>query len=285
MQTKTVVVVGAGIGGQLAARGIKDNYPDHEVVLVGKICPTAHGLFYFNEKIPGVAEQEIKVTYGLLGEGSMEDYQMKSRGEVSGDVKVSSFDKVGKVDVGYMTDGEIPLDGIKLIEENALRIDLDTRKVQLDSSKDVYYDYLVSTVPLKAFLFLTNSTVENLIDQFKSQPVYEKITQSNLIEDAPIDQIKVFYDLSDSHFYRHSSYYHGDDIVRMVSETIKEFEGYDDVARPGKIIPSERLTEFVTRTEEKYGNLILCGRYARWDYHYLVSDTYRDAVEFLRGKL
>lgn len=284
--TKRVVVLGAGIGGQLAARGIKDTYPDLEVILIGEVNSTTHGLFYFNERIPGVAERRVPVTYSTVGDGAIQDYQKKSRGEVNESVKVSSFDKIGKTEIGYLTDGNISLSGIYNLPFMAEEIDLVSKTVNT-CFVNVNYDILISTIPLPTFFKIGGFIDHNDMykKSFKWKPVFEKVT-SNPFQSGDITEIKVFYDTDPSSvFYRHTSYYCGDQISRMVSESITDFKGYDSVLPMGKIIPSEFISECVVASERLYNNVKFCGRYARWEYHYLVSDTYKDAINFVSSYL
>lgn len=62
---KKVVIIGAGVSGKIIARGLKDKYRERiKVILVGPEGSEAFPeLFYFNQKIPGICEKEVQVTY------------------------------------------------------------------------------------------------------------------------------------------------------------------------------------------------------------------------------
>lgn len=292
--TKKIVVLGAGIGGMLAARGIKDKFPNFEVTLIGPEDKNERpGLFYFNQKIPGICEREIDVTYEMVGEGSLQDYQVKSRGYSDSNMIISSFRNVGKTVKGYLVNKEISLESIQRVVGTVTSLNLFGRQVFAENFPSSFtFDYLISTIPLKVLLkiivnasgSLSGVDLKLFEDEFKCTPVYQKIAGFQKVSDNHIDSIKVFYDLSNSEFYRHSSYYHGDNITRMVSESIKEFEDYDSVAYPGKITPSKKLTGIVAYLEDRFSCLRICGRYARWDYHYLVDQTYFDSIKFVESR-
>lgn len=290
--TKKIVVLGAGIGGMLAARGIKDKFPNFEVTLIGPEDKNERpGLFYFNQKIPGICEREIDVTYEMVGDGSLQDYQIKSRGYSDSNMITSSFKNVGKTVKGYLVSKQISLTGICRVVGNVTSINLFSKKLKVsDIPTEFSFDYLISTIPLSVFLnIFPDATMHGIDlklfkDEFKFTPVYQKIVGSKEVSDDLIDSIKVFYDLSNSEFYRHSSYYHGDNITKMVSESIKEFSDYDSVAYPGKITPSKKLTGIVAYLEDRFSCLRICGRYARWDYHYLVDQTYFDSIKFVESR-
>lgn len=286
---KKVVVLGAGIGGILAARGIKDKFPEMSVTLVGPRQDNDRpGLFYFNKKIPRIAEKEIDVEYNLVGEGSVVDYQLKSRGHFDHSVTKSSFNNVGKKVKGYLLSSDINLEDIECISSFSSSVDLKNQKVVCGETL-LTYDLLVSTIPLSNFLNLisySESELKALKEIFISHccPVYQKVSGYDFVDDSQINKINVFYDLSDSKYYRHSSYYNGSDIVKMISESIDPSCSYDKIAQPGKIVPSSTLSKLVENIESLNNNVILCGRYARWDYHYTVDQTYEDAIKFVKGR-
>ena len=292
--TKKIVVLGAGIGGMLAARGIKDKFPDFEVTLIGPEDKNERpGLFYFNQRIPGICEREINVIYEMVGEGSLQDYQVKSRGYSDSNMITSSFKNVGKTVKGYLVNKEISLEGIQRVVGTVTSLNLFGRQVSVANFPSAFtFDYLISTIPLSVLLkvvvnasgSLSGVDLKLFEDEFKFTPVYQKVSGFQKVSDNHIDSIKVFYDLSSSEFYRHSSYYHGDNITRMVSESIKELEDYDSVAYPGKITPSKKLTGIVAYLEDRFSCLKICGRYARWDYHYLVDQTYFDSIKFVESR-
>lgn len=287
--SKKVVILGAGIGGVLAARGVKDKFPEMSVTLVGPRQDNDRpGLFYFNKKIPRIAEKEVDVEYCLIGEGTVADYQLKSRGYFDHSVTKSSFSNVGKKVKGYLLSSDINLEDIECVPMFSSSVDLKNQKVDCGGTL-LTYDLLVSTIPLSNFLNLisySESELRALKVVFTNhfRPVCQKTSGYSLIDDSQVDRINVFYDLSDSKYYRHSSYYNGQDIVKMVSESIDSSCDYDKVTYPGKIVPSVTLSRLVENIESLNNNVILCGRYARWDYHYTVDQTYEDAIKFVKDR-
>lgn len=280
----TVCVLGAGIGGKIISYGIKKKYGDSvKVVLVGEESRVRPGLFYFNKKIPGICEKEVSVTYSKIGTGTLDDYQKKSRGVIDSEVKISSFDKIGKTVTGYLLNREVDLSEIIRINENANKLVLSQKKLYTKSDEGTF-DYLISTIPLKNFMSIINeSLVTKYSPEFKYSPVYQY--QINEIpEDSKIKSIRVSYDTSDSVFYRHSFYEQDKDHWSMVSESITDFENRTSVIYPGKIIPSKVLSEFVDSIEGTCDYFKFCGRYSRWDYHYTVDQSYEDAMKFLENK-
>lgn len=278
MKKSTVVVLGCGIGGKIVSKGLISKYPELDIFLIGEESLTSPGLFYFNKEIEGVCDKEISVDYGLLGEGSLEDYQKKSRGFSSKDLKISSFNLVGKSVKGYLLNSEFNLSGVKRIKSNAVRVDLANRLVRTQNDITIRYDYLINTVPLNIFSRLIGRTLK-VEGMFEYTPVYQ-FSAGESSDD--IDEIKVQYDLrEDVVFYRHSTYLSKGGVVKVVSESIKDFDGRNSIMIPGKIVPSKFLTNYVNALENQFNNLKICGRYARWDYHYTVDQSYYDSVDFI----
>lgn len=279
-----VIVAGSGVGGKIISYGLSKEFDNLEIVLIGEENTVKPGLFYFNHKIPGICEKEINVTYSSVGEGSFLDYQKKSRGEVSKEVKTSSFDNIGKTVKGYLLNSEIDLTHVNQISQNIDDIDLFDKKIKV-GDQCLSFDYLISTMPLKVFLSLMDSSLcDEMAREFKYMPVYQYCLGTQ-VRDSDIDEINVKYDLTDSNFYRHSTYLNQGCIQYMVSESITDFDGRTSVSYPGKIIPSSKLTDCVNSIENTFDYVKLCGRYARWDYHYLVDQSYRDAINFINLKL
>ena len=291
--SKNIVIVGAGVGGQVAARGIKDMVKDaYDVFLIGPEDNHRTGLFYFNKKIPGICEREIPVVYDMISSGSFEDYQKKSRGYSDPSMGQSFFGKIGGRSKGYLLNSDkIDMKGINRVFGTVESINPLDKKVNFDDCLSLDYDYLIVTVPLMVFMrLLTPSTIiggRDFSQEFKFSPVYTKIRGMEVPE-SMIDCIRVFYDMSpadESKFYRHSSYYSQGFIVKMISESIIDFEGKDQVAPLGKIKPSKVLTNFVSEIESNFMDIKICGRYARWEYHYTVDQTYEDVINFLSTPL
>lgn len=278
MRKSIVVVLGCGIGGKIISKGLKLKYPELEVFLIGEDSPLSPGLFYFNKKIDNICDKEVIVNYSLLGEGSLEEYQRKSRGLSNSNLKVSSFNLVGQSVKGYLLNNQFSLSGVKRVNSNASKVSLSENFVRTQDGITIKYDYLINTVPLNIFSRLIGQ-FEKVEGKFEWSPVYQfsagKFSNS-------IDEIKVQYDLREEVvFYRHSTYLSKGKVVKVVSESIKDFDGRNSVMVPGKIIPREFLTDYVNSLENQFNNLKICGRYARWDYHYTVDQSYYDSVNFI----
>lgn len=285
---KRVVIIGAGVSGKIIARGLKDRYKDSlEVVLIGPDQSEAFPeLFYFNQKVPGICEKEIQVTYDELkdpeddGSQSWQIYQKKSRGVNSNKVSTSSLSLVGQTVTGYLPSREISFEDISRNLSQVTNIVLDDKFVSTPTIT-YGYDYLISTVPLNIFMKLTDNINSRYLDEFQKSvmPIYQSRVDGPAKD---FDSIKIYYDLhKNTVFYRHSSYFHGSEVVKLVSESIKDFDGATSVLRPGKILPSDELTRFVKNFEEAHPDIILCGRYARWEYHYTADQSYYDAIKFI----
>lgn len=314
-----VVILGAGIGGKLAAVGIKNKFPEYEVTLVGPESKEPSGLFYFNEKIPGIAEKEVKVSYDVssVNEGGsifcredvFRNYQIKSRGTYSPSAKISSFDKVGTTETGYFMDDDFDLSDINWIKDTCDSIF--TKKnngfnsIITHKGKVCDYDKLISTIPFNILYSMIFRT--DIVKSLKSTPVYVVEVTSSEYDYRDISKINVIYDVSEDKFYRHSLYYNKyGTYVKISSETIIDITDQDDWAAlalpskankvvkkklsPGKIIPDEIVVknpkdlsdvEVTADTVEELTGIRILGRYARWDYHYLVTDTYKDAISFV----
>lgn len=286
-----VLILGAGIGGLSIAQRLSYEDRVSEIVLIGPDSPVQPGLFYYNKPIDHVAEKEILVKYGSIGEGTFEDYQRKSRGleEVPGEIRVSSFSLINKSVKGYTSEGLILHPSEKIVREysNAQEVDFGNRQVKVSSGKygAIWYSYdlLISTIPLSALISISRHLrfqSSKYKEEFKFSPVYQH-QSGELTNDY--DEINVMYDLTDSHFYRHSSYLRQGKVQYIVSESIRKFDGATSVIYPGKIVPSKCLTEFVSDLQSKYPSLLCCGRYARWDYHYTVDQSVNDALSYINS--
>ena len=298
MKRRTIVVLGAGIGGKVVALGIKWKYPKNKVVLVGPESNSPEGLFYFNRKIPGISMYPVEVDYRQEGcpDNPMEVYQKKSRGEYDPKVKVSSLSKVGTTEIGYFLDRSINwqlLDaGVIWIKENVTSINFSSKKVRTDHDEGTYDD-LISTIPFNVLVKLIYDY--DISPQLKYQPIYVK---KDIYDDyLVIDRIIVTYDLTDSPYYRISSYQGYIDLsddkvtVEKTSESINKVDDTCIAMYPGKIIPSDLYIERAGRrikidaeTIEKLFDFKIVGRYARWDYHYTVDQSYYDTIEYLSTK-
>lgn len=227
---------------------------------------------------------------------------MKSRGTVDSNVKKSSLDLVGKTVTGYLLNQHqrVPMDGVIRNYLTVSHISLDTRTVSMSlpqSPQDldyghhelVYdYDYLISTVPLNVLMKLVGTDDEEYLEEFKksSIPIYQSKVSYKENDARDFTQIRIYYDLhAGSVFYRHSSYFCGEDMIKLVSESINYFNKYSTLLRPGKILPNEKLTEYVEDLSITHPELLLCGRYARWDYHYMADQSYYDAIKFMDKNL
>ena len=293
-----VIILGEGVGGKLAAQGIASKYPYVDVTLIGPETKAPSGLFYFNEEVPGIAEKPVKVTYSSIGEltdNSFVDYQIKSRGYYDPSVKISSFDKIGKAETGYLLNTDFNLSGVNWIKDECERVDLISKKVfvkniggNLRAIFGMSYDLLISTIPLNTFVGSLGGSSEKIESMMEYQPVYVK--EMKVPSNKEIEEIVVHYDLTSSPYYRHSSYYSaGREIVEMRAETIKTITDYTKKLYPGKIVKSSvkgsQIYCLADNIEKANPCIRILGRYARWDYHYLVTDTYRDALEFVKNYL
>lgn len=287
-----VVVLGSGLSGKLSVLALHRSFPECEVTLVGPESDFPCGLFYFNEKIPGVAEREITVSYSKFGDCSWEDYQLKSRGvrlPVSSSSK-SSLYKAEKelTEVGYSLNTENnELDEVNKyctrIYSFARVVDQYNNLLVCQDGTCLKYDYLISTIPLPNFLKMLGI----YFDDFKYKPIYVRNTffttysdrskysknPNNILEKT--SRIDIKYNCSKEDLvYRTSTYYDSFGRTTVVSEeSLEEIDDFDQKLIPGKIIPTD--------VPEVYSsNIKIFGRYAKWEYHYLVTDTYRDAYEF-----
>ena len=286
--SKVVVVIGAGVSGQLSAYSVKKNFPDYKVVLVGPedSSESRPGLFYLSQRVDGLCLNQIPVSYDKIGDGTFEDYQRKSRGSEYSrkTISTSSFDLIGKTVDGFILRKPADLSGVLRIYENVKKVDYDSQIVVPDCGVAIKYDYVIVTTPLQITTQIDSCGCKFSVSRsdFKSLPVYQKVTGIENFDIELVDKINVFYDLSkSSDFYRHSSYYFKGTIVKMISESIIPIEDYSSILYPGKIVPNKDLTDYVNFVENFYGNVLYCGRYSRWDYHYLAEQSYFDTLKFL----
>lgn len=284
---KKVVILGAGLGGQLATIAIKRACPDCEITLIGPSTGFPKGLFYFNEKIEGVAERPISIEYSKSGDCSWEEYQYKSRGE-SLSQETSSKSSLSKAEKGVKETGYLfnlnnnCLNNLESyctrIFQNCTSINFNRKVVEykVDGYRyrcEVNYDYLVSTLPYHIFRKLSG----RLDISLESKPIYLREFRFNKFKNplSLTEKVSVEYncDLSDP-IYRKSSYYDSEGNLLVVSEeSLTKFDGARKLV-PGKILPNSNILSLETDSVKIYG------RYAKWDYHYLVTDTYKDAYEF-----
>lgn len=287
-----VVVLGSGLSGKLSVLALHRSFPECEVTLVGPESNFPYGLFYFNEKIQRVADKEITVSYSKFGDCSWEDYQFKSRG-VRLPVSSSSKSSLYKAEEGLTETGyRLNIENNELDEVNkyctriysfAKVVDQYNNLLVCQDGTCLKYDYLISTIPLPKFLKMLGI----YFDDFKYKPIYVRNTffttysdrskysknPNNILEKT--SRIDIEYNCSkEDPVYRTSTYY--DSLGRTIvvsEESLEEIDNFDQKLIPGKIIP--------TNVPELYSpNIKIFGRYAKWEYHYLVTDTYRDAYEF-----
>lgn len=283
---KKVVILGAGLGGQLATVAIKRACPDCEVTLIGPSTEFPKGLFYFNDKIEGIAERPVSIEYSKLGDCSWEEYQYKSRGEFlsqesSNKSSLSKAEK-GTKEIGYLFNLENNcLNNLESyctrVFQNCTSINFNDKIVECNVStyfREVFnYDYLISTLPCHIFCRLSGRSDIPL----ESKPIYLREFRFNKFTDplSLTEKVNVEYncDLSNP-IYRKSSYYDSEGNLLVVSEeSLTKFDGARKLV-PGKILPNSNIPNLETDFVKIYG------RYARWDYHYLVTDTYKDAYKF-----
>lgn len=274
-----VVILGAGIGGQVIAKTLSEKHPSLEVFLVGTKDNRTTGLFYLNEKIEGVTDKEINITYDKIGNGTIEDYEEKSRGCSIGKDATSSFNKVGSSEKGYLISSDLS-GSYTNIKRNAIEVDLYSKEVVLQDKIIIKYDYLISTIPLKAFMTLIHVTPPF---EFKSSPVY--VTETSKSKED-YDSIKVVYDTDPkSVYYRYNHYYNGNKLIKTTAESLKDNGIHTNVHYGGKIVPDEVISSYVEGLEFENPEIKLCGRFARWEYHYLISDSYKDSMKFIESRL
>lgn len=280
-----VVVIGSGVGGQLVSYGIKEKFSNYDVILVGPDVSSKEsaGLFYFNRKIPNICDREIRVSYDLIGDGTLENYQIKSKGFSDSTLTTSSFNNIGETVSGYILTKNLTRSDITRYKDFVKFIDLNGRSIILGDDTKISYDYLISTIPLNVFINVCNHGGRSYRSEFKYRPVYQ--FTAGKVDRGRVSSIKVKYDLTDSIFYRHSTYLDGhEEVLWMSSESIVDFANETSVMSPGKIVPSEILSKYVAEVEGRYSNVKLCGRYARWDYHYTVDQSYYDSIEFIKSR-
>lgn len=290
---KKILILGAGMSGLTIAAGLGRKFGDCcDIILVGPdskgLLP---GLFYYNTEIPGICDKEIQVDYDVVrdlrespdSEEMFKLYQLKSRGVYDDKVKTSSLSLVGKSVKGYLPSVDLTASpNVTRCYDTVTFIDFDSKKVVTDS-KVLEYDFLVVTIPLKVLMQLALKDKSKSYDlEFKSKsiPIYQSVISDDPA--APFDKIMIYYDLHEnSVFYRHSSFMFNGKVTKLVSESIRPFEGFQSTIYPGKILPSNELRAYVDSVTTRYTNVGIFGRYARWDYHYTVDQSYFDAMNFV----
>ena len=278
MSKPKLVVLGAGIGGRVISKYLKNKYSDKlDILLVSKECKLPKDLFYFDSKIEGVAEREISVRYDLNGERDINKFIVKSKGNISDKFNenlTTSFDKVGTTEKGYLLNED--LDEVD-IPYNATKINTLCKWIDLDNNERINFDLLISTIPLPIFIKLNyNPNLSGF--RFINSDLFEKVETFSSEED--FNRIEVVYDTTDSEFYRISHFFKDDTLIKTVSETLSENSDYVKVS-PGKISRLKEADNYI-KTSETLFNVKFCGRYARWDYHYLVTTSVKDAEDYIK---
>lgn len=274
-----ILVLGAGVGGQIVAEISRDY---DEVKLVGPATVAPGGLFYINKRLPGLTTKKIDVAYTSdkpLSDETYKTYQIKSRGTYNPEIKVSSLDKVGTTSAGYLL-RDFDLDDIQ-VKCNCKFIDLENQYILTsESDQPLFYDYLISTIPINIFFKLALD-LDVSADMIYS-PIHLK-EEEYFVEDENVSKILVEYNVSeDTDIYRKNIYQNKEGItIKASSESIKSLNDETRVIYPGKIIPSKLLSQRVKEVEDSYTNIKLLGRYARWSYHWTLDQTYSEAKNFL----
>lgn len=280
------VVLGAGVGGQIVAKTVKNS--DYDVTLTGPEASDPGGLFYLSKRIPGVSSHKVVTTYRSDTPVDVESsirYQIKSRGTYDKKVKVSSLSKVGTSEEGYILDS-IDISGVVRISQKCKFIDLDNQYILVeDSDRPIFYDRLISTIPVNEFFKLSED--EDITSSLAYQPIH-LIEEQFEVLDTKVTSIITEYDLSSSDIYRRSWYCNkSGKTIKSSYEAIVPLPFETRIMYPGKILPSDKVLEMINDIEQKYPNVKLLGRYARWDYHWMINQTYSEAKKFINhgGKL
>lgn len=319
MSKKVLAVIGAGHSGRIIARTAVDMYPELDVYLIGPESQGQEGLFYVNEKIPGIAEKPIKVEYGFIKPmylsdlDAKESYIRKTRGDCFNpfqvDVKsiISSIDKVGTKEVGYTFNEDLDFyKDISYINRNCTDIYLKQRSISVeDFWRPIRYDYLIVTTPY----FITAKLIRDFgklsVKGCDCSPIYVSSGIKDKEGFSPtFNKIRVTYDCDpQSHIYRRNEYVSDSDPDFHVSWNVLEamsLPKFDDKreyseVKLGKIKnPGKRPKVLIEELNQKEFDLIdleekcpikFLGRFARWDYHYLVTDSYKDGMNFLNKNL
>lgn len=300
--SKRLVIVGSGNSGLICARAAKDRYPELEVILVGPESKEQDGLFYFNSPIPGIAEREVKVSYDYVGPNiSLSElksiYQLKTRGCTSEDVSkiVSSFDKVGTSELGYRLNSGLDLKKDIIYHNTTCQwISLTNNFIVINDDLVISYDYLFVTTPYPVTARLLVEFGEMKVKDCVCSPIY---VSSNQKEEKDFTRIIVTYNCyPDQPVYRSSQYIsdiRGVCVNSSVESTSPLSENYRKVSL-GKIVNLGTRPSCFSRTARRTFDLLdlekiypikFLGRFARWDYHYLVNDSYNDAMKFLENNL
>ncbi len=294
-----ITILGAGITGRSIARICEVNGVPYN--LVG-ITPEVQnpGFFYVHQEIPGLTGEEITIKASVLGEHDREIYMAKSRpGEP---VKVSSFDDLPCDWKGWKL---LPtIWDLKTREKFVTKVDLEKGTYSI-GEQTFEFTYLISTISLPIFMEICGLERKDL--KFWSIPIWIKSNRNPSSHPCYANELLVYYDTTDSIWYRTtksangsvmheiSSEYWREDIIRKQGPDNSELyvpigeyklprymSGGDfKLLRPGKIFPDDSIKSKVGEIESCHDNVLLLGRYARWDYRMMLHNCVNKFNKFL----
>jgi hypothetical protein len=165
--------------------------------------------------------------------------------------------------------------GDKLINDEATKINLKNRTIELKSGNMQYYDYLISTIPLEVFCKLSGIKLD--LGSSKHLFIYET---DYVVPEGIVNILIADADKPTTRYVQN--------IVakKCFEERLEAYGGRNPIAwiKAGKINMTEQqraVKDATLRTLEKIG-VFMCGRFSEFDSHKNSEDSYMRCNEIAR---
>lgn len=258
----SVLVLGAGVSGLLAAA----RWPNAVVLerQPASTPPILWATFYSHRYIPKFAERPLTVRTRVAGSGGPAEYALKVYGDSGVPVSLSSVAPVAEM---HEWDGRQLLsvaDGRVRTECEVAHIDVSARKLVLRGGEQVWYDWLISTIPLPSLLRLIGAGEG--VATFRSLPIFLRRRTAEPAAPAG-EQWVTYWPGPEVAYYRTSQRGR-----QLTEEHLYPCPGPVIVLLPGKIFQHSVAAEWVKRLEGD--RIISLGRYAEWKPKLLSHQTW-----------
>lgn len=207
--------------------------------------------FYYDNELHSENNEENRKKYFEKTRGeSSEPYKSVMSGNIT---EFDSFD----IDINVLMDTLLSKINNQIIEENAIKIDVDENEIVTENNV-LEYDELISTIPLNIFLFLTGNI--ELAKKYISYPTTFVLSDMN---DCPFDDFKDF-----DYVYVSSKEYKYHRITNTPDGPVFEYKGDEVYETENEINRFTLKVGQLVHNENTINikNVEFFGRYATWKH-------------------
>ena len=269
--SENVLIIGSGIAGMLSAMKIKESGYSDSITICERNSeiekPPTAAAFYCHEFLTKeITPTSFEVKWKIIGDkkNASRLYALKVYGPAFSD-KVSICEKEAK---GWAIDTEYLIDQTSdMVETNRdlTSINLDYRYCEFNDYERVYYDTLISTIPMPIFLKICNKKSPTFI----SKPIY--VTERDCAN-MGMNTMSLLYYTDPKYIYYRGTEWNGKRFLESMEPTKNCSAMY-----PGKIWGCDKSEEII-KDFRKYA-VYFQGRYARWERKYFVSNVWNNILE------